>query len=98
MIFVAGAVLHGTAPVAFSAECADLPRCTGCGCKGGPGYRGPNGQCVGYAQLARVCGTPPTTRCTFEDAPNTGLNRDCVAENLERRSKAKANAIRALGF
>lgn len=40
--------------------------CEGCGCKGGPGYRGPNGQCVGWKRLNKVCGTPPTTRCTAE--------------------------------
>ena len=40
--------------------------CTGCGCRGGPGYRGPNGQCVGWARLNKICGNPPTTRCTAE--------------------------------
>jgi hypothetical protein len=40
---------------------------SGCGSRGGPGYReGPNGRCVGWDQLGRVCGTPPTTRCTSE--------------------------------
>jgi hypothetical protein len=41
-------------------------QCTGCGCKGGPGFRGPNGQCVSYKKLDSVCGSPPTTRCVFE--------------------------------
>lgn len=40
--------------------------CEGCGCKGGPGYRAPNGRCVGWKQLNKVCGTPPTIRCTAE--------------------------------
>jgi hypothetical protein len=40
--------------------------CKGCGCKGGPGYRGPDGGCVGWAQLNKVCGTPPTTKCMPE--------------------------------
>lgn len=40
--------------------------CSGCGCKGGPGYRGPNGKCVGWKALNKVCGSPPTTRCTAE--------------------------------
>ncbi len=39
--------------------------CRGCGCKGGPGYRGPRG-CVGYADLIRVCGPPPHAACTRE--------------------------------
>jgi hypothetical protein len=37
-----------------------------CGDRGGPGYRGPDGKCVGWAALARVCGNPPSTRCTAE--------------------------------
>jgi hypothetical protein len=41
-------------------------QCTGCGCKGGPGFRGPNGRCVSYKQLDRVCGSPPTSKCVFE--------------------------------
>jgi hypothetical protein len=40
--------------------------CDWCGCRGGPGYRAPNGQCVGKAALYRVCGNPPTTKCTYE--------------------------------
>ncbi|HRD79058.1 MAG TPA: hypothetical protein PK264_24525, partial [Hyphomicrobiaceae bacterium] len=42
-----------------------VARCEGCGCRGGPGYRGPAGQCVGHEKLLSVCGTPPSTRCTF---------------------------------
>jgi hypothetical protein len=38
----------------------------GCGSRGGPGYRGPDGKCVGWAEIARVCGTPPTSRCSQE--------------------------------
>lgn len=41
-------------------------RCNYCGCHGGPGYRGPDGRCVGRANLTRVCGSPPSTRCTYE--------------------------------
>ena len=37
-----------------------------CGERGGPGYRAPNGQCVGWAALARTCGNPPSLRCTAE--------------------------------
>jgi len=42
------------------------PDCTRCGCKGGPGYRGPDGHCVGWANLRRICGSPPSLRCTPE--------------------------------
>jgi len=37
-----------------------------CGERGGPAFRGPNKKCVGWAELDRVCGSPPTTRCTYE--------------------------------
>lgn len=37
-----------------------------CGDRGGPGYRGPNDKCVGWAELARVCGSPPTVKCKAE--------------------------------
>lgn len=37
-----------------------------CGDRGGPGYRGPDGKCLSWAALGRVCGTPPTTRCAYE--------------------------------
>lgn len=40
--------------------------CSGCGCKGGPGYRAPDGKCVGWAALKRVCGDPPTLACSAE--------------------------------
>lgn len=63
------------------ARCPERPACKGCGCKGGPGYRGPDGRCVGFKQLAKVCGTPPETRCTFENAPGTSENRECALGN-----------------
>ncbi|WP_246251990.1 hypothetical protein [Ancylobacter pratisalsi] len=65
-----------TVPV--HAACPARPPCKGCGCKGGPGYRGPDGNCVSFKNLSRVCGNPPKTRCRFENAPGTGLNRDCA--------------------
>jgi hypothetical protein len=43
-------------------------RCCGCGCKGGPGYRGPRG-CVEWADLLSVCG----------DAPHADCKRECAA-------------------
>jgi hypothetical protein len=59
--------------------CEILPPCEGCGCKGGPGYRSHgSGKCVGYKQLNKECGNPPTSRCTFENAPNSGQNKTCV--------------------
>jgi hypothetical protein len=38
-----------------------------CGTRGGPGYRGPDGKCVSWAGIGRVCGNPPSLRCTAEN-------------------------------
>ena len=35
-----------------------------CGDRGGSVYRGPDGKCVSWEALDRVCGSPPSTRCT----------------------------------
>ena len=72
-------VLLAAAPgVPAKEACPERPPCQGCGCKGGPGYRGPDGRCVGFKNLAKVCGEPPDSRCVFENAPGTGENRDCA--------------------
>lgn len=63
------------------AACAlDSTWCHGCGCKGGPGWRHiASGRCVGFRDLAKKCGDPPSELlCTFENAPGTGANRDCA--------------------
>jgi hypothetical protein len=39
-----------------------------CGSAGGPGFRGPDGKCVSWVNIGKVCGCPPTTRCTAEYA------------------------------
>ena len=39
----------------------------GCGSRGGPGYRGPDGKCVTRKRLFTVCGNPPTSRCKAEN-------------------------------
>ena len=61
------------APPAFTSSsprsaASDSCRCYGCGCKGGPGWRGQNGQCVSHANLTKDWGSPPSTRCTHEGA------------------------------
>ena len=47
--------------------------CSGCGCKGGPGYRvvegARPGACVSYKRLVSLCGPPPHTRCRRECYP-----------------------------
>jgi micrococcal nuclease len=47
----------------------------GCGSRGGPGYRGPDGRCVTWADIGRTCGEPPTLRCTAEsEHPNAAAD------------------------
>lgn len=65
-----------TAKIIGNAGGSDCPiGCSGCGCKGGPGYRAPRrgtetrGHCVGYANLYSVCGPPPHAKCTRECTP-----------------------------
>jgi hypothetical protein len=43
-------------------------RCKGCGCKGGSGWRGPDGACVSKTKLTEICGSPAGTPCTQEAA------------------------------
>jgi hypothetical protein len=78
MALLACLILAGHPLPAAAEGCPERPACMGCGCKGGPGYRGPDGHCVGFKALARTCGTPPTERCTFENAPGTGANAECA--------------------
>ena len=85
---IAGALL--LASPALSEErrsaCPERPACKGCGCKGGTGYRAPDGRCVGFRELEAACGPAPHAGCVFENAPGTGLNRDCaLAPRLKTR-------------
>lgn len=80
LFFCAAVVLSLSLTLLAGAKeaCPARPPCKGCGCKGGPGYRGPDGRCVSFKALTKVCGDPPTTFCVFENAPGTGANRDCA--------------------
>ena len=51
IIFVLGLFLLVSMSVA---QADDACRCKGCGCKGGAGWRGPDGVCVSKASLAKV--------------------------------------------
>jgi hypothetical protein len=71
--------LVGKSKTRKKTPCEDFPPCRGCGCKGGPGYRSnQTGKCVGYKQLNAECGNPPTTGCSFENEPGSGVNKACV--------------------
>jgi hypothetical protein len=56
-------------PAPTAAVAQEVCRCKGCGCKGGSGWRGPDGFCVSQGKLAEVCGTPAGTPCKQEAAP-----------------------------
>lgn len=50
-------------------------RCSGCSCRGGPGFRDKNGKCVGWKALRQKCGNPPESRCIDErDGKRRGSN------------------------
>jgi hypothetical protein len=53
-----------------------------CGTRGGPGYRAPNGRCVGWADIGRTCGSPPTLRCTPE-ATSEGADKALKPNRLK---------------
>jgi hypothetical protein len=55
-------------PAIAPAFAQDACRCKGCGCKGGPGWRGPEGTCVSQARLGEICGSPPGAPCVNEAA------------------------------
>jgi hypothetical protein len=55
-----------------------------CGDLGGPGYRGPNGKCVGWEAFGRVCGCPPTTRCTPERTAPEAENAACKGDYIQK--------------
>jgi len=42
------------------------PAHAACGDRLGPGYRGPDGKCVSWISIARVCGCTLPGRCTAE--------------------------------
>src|SRR5689334_2412294 len=56
------------APAPRGPEISAPIRLLSCGARGGRGWRGPDGRCVGRKNLNRVCGMPPETRCKAEGA------------------------------
>lgn len=74
IIFVLGCFLLVSMSIA---QADDACRCKGCGCKGGAGWRGPDGVCVSKASLAKVCGTPAGAPCK-QEVGNPRLLRQAV--------------------
>jgi hypothetical protein len=73
--------------------------CEGCGCKGGPGYRGPNGQCVAWKRLNKVCSSPPTTRCSAEGPALRAIQKLGIAGSVDRdssRGPVASNQLKTL--
>jgi hypothetical protein len=67
-IFTLFALSFVSSPAVSTALAQESCRCKGCGCKGGPGWRGPDGSCVSKAKLTEICGTPPGAPCKEEAA------------------------------
>jgi len=65
----------------------DACRCQGCGCKGGTGWRGPDGARVPRASLAQTCGSPAGAPCKQENAP-----RICFGKQAFSTAKTKTEA------
>ena len=65
-----------------------------CGDRGGPGYRSPSGRCVGWADIGKTCGNPPSTRCTAERAAN---GAEAAAELGQKAWDAGKDARKAAG-
>jgi hypothetical protein len=65
-------------PAPSTAFADDACRCTGCGCKGGSGWRGPDGFCVSQGKLATVCGTPAGVPYKQENAPRVCFGKQAA--------------------
>lgn len=65
-----------------------------CGDRGGPGYRGPSGRCVGWADIGRTCGSPPTTRCRAESVATAA---DAAADHGQKAWDAGKDARQKAG-
>jgi hypothetical protein len=67
-------------PATSTAAADDACRCKGCGCKGGPGWRGPDGFCVSQSKLEAICGSPPGTPCKQEGAPRVCFGKQAAID------------------
>lgn len=86
---------HMLASLAILLAATSAGAASGCGSRGGPGYRGPNGKCVGWDQLARVCGSPPSERCTPEGvdslADGHSLQQQRLIDERNQRKRPQAS-------
>lgn len=70
--------------------------CDYCGCRGGPGYRDADGRCVGHKALKKVCGSPPTTRCTYEGGGGSAADLVDTLVDAERTKVPDVSAEQAI--
>ena len=88
-------LIFASAALGLSLE--NAAACDGCGCRGGPGYRGPDGHCVGWAKLNKICGNPPT-RCAVRGrrpgSRATGVRHQLRESGLVPDQRSTASAIR----
>jgi len=87
--YIAGVlILFSFSLVSFPAVplAQDACRCKGCGCKGGPGWRGPDGFCVSQAKLAEVCGSPAGAPCKQEAASRVCFGKQSAVTDPDARS------------
>jgi hypothetical protein len=68
-----------------------------CGERGGPGFRAPNGKCVAWDQIGRVCGHPPETRCKREGEAD-GARAVAEAQETARTALRPGDQAKATVF
>jgi hypothetical protein len=68
-----------------------------CGERGGPGYRGPDRKCVGWEALGRVCGCPPSTRCTPEQTAPNADEAACKGDDIQKDKELQHETIQRRG-
>lgn len=104
ILMLAIAALWPTPSIAQLIESTQLVRCSGCGCKGGPGWRiHKTGKCASHKNIAKQCGNPPSpARCTNElagsvRAPAQQLltTPPPVTKNAPTRLQGRASVIDA---
>src|SRR5436189_6369800 len=64
------------------------------GDRGGPGYRGPDGKCLSWETLGRVCGSPPSTRCTAEKTATEAPDAARKGQEIQEQKKRQHDTIR----
>jgi hypothetical protein len=65
-----------------------------CGDRGGPGYRGPDGKCLSWETLGRVCGSPPSTRCTAEKIAPEASDAARKGQELQEQKKRQQDSLK----